>query len=104
MSNCNMAMNANINAKEQPNGIYVHGSVMVYTEETTVSIAKANPQGINPSVLLLNLTVTEVPGPMKGVSRAFFYGEHGNKVSGYTHVQVVSNKGDDCTVDVEVFG
>ena len=44
MSNCNMALNANINQKEQPNGIYVHGSVMVYTAETDVSITRADPQ------------------------------------------------------------
>ena len=104
MSDCNMALNASINKKEQPDGLYVHGSIMVYTGETEVSIAKTEPQGINPSILLLNLTVNEKPGPMKGIPRAFFYEEHGDSVNEYTQVQVVSNKGDDCTVDIKVFG
>lgn len=104
MSDCNMALNASINQKEQPNGLYVHGSVMVYTGETEVFIIKAKPQGITPTVLLLNLTVTDKPGPMKGVSRAFSYEEHGDVVNEYTQVQVKSNKGDDCKVDVEIFG
>ena len=104
MSDCNMALNASINQKEEPNSIYVHGSVMVYTEETEVSIAKAEPQGINQSILLLNLTVTERPGPMKGVQRPFFYEERGDEVNEYSQVQVKSNIGDKCTVDVEIFG
>ncbi len=104
MSNCNIALNASINLKEQPNGLYVHGSIMVYTSETKVYIAKAEPQGINPKVLLLNLTVNENPGPMKGIQRPFFYEEHGDVVNEYTQVQVVANIGDDCTVDIEMFG
>ena len=104
MSNCNLAMNAIINEKEDPNRIYVHGSVMVYTEETTVSIARADPQGANSAVLLLSLIVTENSGPRKGISRAFFYEEQGLGVSSYAQVKVVSNEGDECTVEVEVFG
>lgn len=104
MSDCNMALNAIVNQKEQPHGIYVHGSVMVYTNETEASIEKTDPQGINPAILLLNLTITEKPGRMKGTPRLFFYEDHGDHVDSYTQVQVRSNKGDDCTVDVGVLG
>ncbi|MDF1667928.1 MAG: hypothetical protein P1V97_39690 [Planctomycetota bacterium] len=101
---CNLALNAVINQKEDPHAIYVHGSVMVYTEETLVTISKADPQGINPKILLLNLTVKFVDGPMKGTQRPFFYEEHGAHVDNYDKVQVVSNSGDDCSVDVEILG
>lgn len=104
MSDCNLALNASINKKEQPNGLYAHGSVMVYTAETEIEISKAEPQGINPAILLLNLTVTIKPGPMKGTPRSFSYEETGDYVAEYTHVQVVSNEGDDCSVEIEVFG
>ena len=104
MSECNLAINATINKKEQPNGLYAHGSVMAYTNETEVSISKAESPGINPSILLLNLTVTPKPGMMKGVPRSFFYEEIGDHVCNYKQVQVISNQGDDCIVDIEVFG
>ena len=104
MSDCNLALNANINQKEQPNGVYIHGSVMVYTEETKVSISKAEPQGINPAILLLNLTVTKNPGPMEGATRHFNYEEHGDHINSYTQVQVTVNNEESCTVGIEVFG
>jgi hypothetical protein len=104
MNQCNLALNANINTKAQPNTLLVHGSIIVYTDATEVVIEKAEPEGINPTIRLLNLRVTEQPGPMKGVPRHFFYEEEGNHVSSYKQVQVVSNLGHDCVVDVEVFG
>ena len=104
MSECNLALNANVNLKEQPNGLYVHGSVMVYTAETEVTIEEANLQGINESILLLKLTVTEHPGQMKGTPRHFYYEKSGSEVSKYTQVQVVTNQGESCTVNITVFG
>ena len=104
MSECNIALNASINQKEQPNVLYAHGSVIVYTAETEVEIKKAVPPGYNPAILLLNLTITPKPGPKKGTARAFLYEEAGDHVNQYTHVKVVSNQGDDCTVEIEVLG
>jgi|GEM_PF-1702459 len=104
MSECNLALNANVNLKEQPNGLYVHGSVMVYTAETEVTIEEADVQGINPSILLLKLTITPNPGPMKGIPRHFSFEKQGADVSQYTQVQVVSNQGESCTVNISVFG
>jgi hypothetical protein len=104
MQSCNMALNANVNLKEQPNGLYVHGSVMVYTEETEVTIEESVPQGINPSILLLTITITEKPGPMKGTPRHFNFEKRGPNVSQYSQVQVVTNLGESCTVNVTVFG
>ena len=104
MSECNLALNANVNLKEQPNGLYVHGSVMVYTAETQVTIEEADIPGINESILLLNLTITPNPGPMKGIPRHFSFEKHGSDASKYTQVQVVSNQGESCTVNISVFG
>ena len=104
MSECNLALNANVNLKEQPNGLYVHGSVMVYTAETEVTIEEADVQGVNPSILLLKLTITSNHGPMKGIPRHFFFEKKGPDVSQYTQVQVVSNQGESCTVNISVFG
>lgn len=104
MSRSNIAISASRNEKEQPHGLYVHGSVMVFTQETEVKIERAEPQGINPSVLLLRLTITERPGPMKGVPRHFVYEERGAQVDAYKSIQVSSTLGDSCTVDVEVLG
>mgnify|MGYP001141092118 CR=1 FL=1 len=104
MSECNLALNANVNLKEQPNGLYVHGSVMVYTAETEVTIEEAEVQGINESILLLKLIITPRPGPMKGIPRHFHFEKNGSEVSKYTQVQVVTNQGESCTVNVTVFG
>ncbi len=104
MSKCNLALNANVNLKEQPNGLYVHGSVMVYTAETEVTIEEADITGINESILLLNLKITRNPGPMKGIPRHFSFEKHGSDVSKYTQVQVISNQGESCTVNISVFG
>jgi len=104
MSKCNLALNANVNLKEQPNGLYVHGSVMVYTAETDVTIEEANIPGINESILLLNLTITPNPGRMKGVPRHFSFETHGPDASKYTQVQVVTNQGESGTVNIAVFG
>lgn len=99
-----IALKATVNKKEEPNGIYVSGSIIVYTDETEVSIAKSEPQGFNPAILMLDITVTEKPGPMKGIPRLFFYEEHGDAVGKYTHVHVKSKKGDHATVEVDVLG
>ncbi|MPW31969.1 hypothetical protein F9L16_23745 [Agarivorans sp. B2Z047] len=77
---------------------------MVYTAETEVTIEEADVQGINPSILLLKLTITPNPGPMKGIPRHFTFEKKGPEVSQYTQVQVVSNQGESCTVNISVFG
>ena len=104
MSDGNIALNANVNLKEQPNGLYVHGSVMVYTAESEVDIEQADIPGINESILLLHLTITPKPGQPRGIPRHFTFKRHGEDVSKYTQVQVISNQGESCTVNISVFG
>ena len=95
-------MKATLSKKEAPYGIYVSGSVIVYTDETEVIVAKSDPQGFNPAVLMLEITVNDKPGPMKGIPHLFFYEEHGDAVGKYTHVHVRSSKGDHATVEIDV--
>jgi hypothetical protein len=104
MTSCNIALNAAMNLKEQPNSLYVHGSVIIYSGARTVTLEKADPQGTNETILLLQLTVIEERGPMKGVPHPFAYTERGDHVSAYKEVQVVSNLGGGCTVPVEILG
>lgn len=90
-----------IRSTEGEPSLCVHGSILVYTEETEVALARANPQGINPSILLLNLTITPKPGPMKGVPRLVHYDESGDSINSYSQVQIVSNQGDVFIVDIK---
>lgn len=85
---CNLAVSAHINGKEQPNKLYVHGSVLVYTRETEVTVKEAVPQGINPHILILNVAVKHVEGPMKGTCRPF---EFVKEVDGRQYDQVTLN-------------
>jgi hypothetical protein len=104
MSDNNFSLNAVANLKEQPNRLTVHGSVLVYTAETDVQIEKAEVQGINPNILLLNLIITKKEGPMKGVPLHFVYEEVGEGISKYTQVQVTCNEGGNATVNITILG
>ncbi|MCY4386970.1 MAG: hypothetical protein OXC18_07665 [Desulfurellaceae bacterium] len=73
---------------KNPPELHVHGSVWVYTEETEVCLGRAESQGINPTILLLNLTIIEKDGPMKGTLRPFCYEEKGDQVLEYLKVDV----------------
>ncbi|GHC01909.1 hypothetical protein [Cerasicoccus arenae] len=103
MSEFNLALNAIINKKEQPNHLYVHGSVMVFTEESTAKLTKAEPQGINPNVLILNLTIIANPGKMKGVAYPLKYDDSGDHVNEYEQVQVVTDQAA-YLYDIEILG
>lgn len=87
MQTLSAAFAAFINGKEQPNHLYVHGTVWTYTSESIVDVKRAEVQGINEQVLLLDVLIQAKPGPMKGAPRQVTYQEEveGRK---YTDVQV----------------
>ena len=93
-----------VNLKEEPDGLYVHGSIMVNRKDDKVKVTKAVPQGINPAILLLDVEVIEGSGPMKCIPRHFTYEEHGEYVNTYTHVSARFSAGGTQTVEVKVFG
>lgn len=100
MSDYQLTLNASVNLKQQPNGLCVYGTVMVYTAETEVSIEENEVQGINENILLLKLTITPQSGPKKGVPRIFGFAKCGSDVSNYTQVQVITNQNESCTVNI----
>ena len=71
--------------------LHIHGSTLVYTDDTTVTLEKANPQGINPTILLMNLNVVEGTGPRKGVMKPFSFHVTGEEALQYLQVQIVIN-------------
>ena len=94
---------AHINGKEDPNMLYVHGSVMTYSANAKVLVRRKEPQGINPAILMLDLTIEE-DGPMKGTPRHFAYQE---EVEGhqFTQVHIIVNNGEDSKIeDVDFLG
>jgi hypothetical protein len=100
----NLALNALVNLKEEPPGLYVHGSIIVYRDDDKVKVTKAVPQGINPAILILDVKVIEGSGPLKGTPRHFVYAERGKHVKTYTHVSARYGEGEIQTVDVKVLG
>jgi hypothetical protein len=100
----NLALNALVNLKEEPPGLYVHGSIIVYRDDDKVKVTKAVPQGINPAILILDVKVMEGSRPLKGTPRHFAYEERGKHVKTYTHVSARYGDGEMQTVEVKVLG
>lgn len=49
----------------------IDGTILVYTSLYEINLVLAVPQGINPTIFLINATVSERPSPMKGVMQPF---------------------------------
>ena len=100
----NITANAIMNLKESPQTLYVHGSIMTYRSDDKISISKAEPQGINPSILVLDLKVIEGTGPMKGTPKAFNY-ENSEEISkGYSQVTLRYSLDASLTINIEILG
>jgi hypothetical protein len=100
----NITANAMINLKEQPTTLYVHGSIMTYSANDKVVVTKANPQGINTSILVLDLEVISVPGPMKGTPKPFTYENSTPEATNYSQVTIRYSSEASITINVEIFG
>ena len=87
MEPCDLAKSAVIDGRTQPNRLSVDGSVLVNRDADEVLVAEAVPQGINPTILLLEVSVKETIGPMKGVCKPFMFTK---EVDGrqYTSVEI----------------
>ena len=71
METCDLAISAHIDLRNQPNMIVVEGSVLVYGDADEVFVKEAIPQGINPAILLLEVSIKEHNGPKKGICQPF---------------------------------
>ncbi len=89
------------NRDEIPPALYVRGSVVVYTDSTTVTLTKAEPQGTNPAILLLNLDVHANPGPMKGLTKYVNLELKETDVLTYRQVQIICNDGSSLTLEID---
>jgi hypothetical protein len=95
----NFAVAAQINGKEIPNKLYVHGSVLVYTEFDKVEVREAESPSINPRLLLLDVVVKRVQAPMKGRTAPFLFEK---EVDGREVDQVTVRFEDDTSTTVTV--
>lgn len=93
-----------INLKEQPATLYVHGSIMTYSANDKVVVKKSTPQGINPSILVLDLEVISEPGPMKGTPKPFMYENSEANAISYSQVTIRYSSEASLTVNIEIFG
>ncbi|RLD36527.1 MAG: hypothetical protein DRJ10_01910 [Bacteroidetes bacterium] len=100
----NITANAILNLKEQPQSLYVHGSIMVYRMDDTIKISKVSPQGINPSILVLDLEIVNGSGPMKGVPKLFHYEDSSELATSYNQVTIRYAKDASITVNIEIAG
>ena len=100
----NITGNAIMNLKERPQTLYVHGSIMTYRSDDKIRITKAEPQGVNSSILLLDLKIIEGKGPMKGTPKAFNYENSGKDASTYSQATIRYGTDASLTVNIEIFG
>ena len=100
----NITSNAILNLKEQPATLYVHGSIMTYRADDIVEISVATPQGINPSILVLDLVVKSGNGPMKGTPKPFNFESSNDSAKNYSQVTIRYSEDASVTVNVEVLG
>jgi hypothetical protein len=100
----NIAANSIMNLKESPQTLYVHGSIMTYHADDKISISKAEPQGINPSILVLDLKLIEGNGPMKGAPKAFNYENSQEIAKTYSQVTLRYSSEASLTINIEILG
>jgi len=100
----NITANAIMNLKETPQTLYVHGSIMTYRADDKVTITKADPQGINSSILVLDLKVTEGTGPMKGTPKSFKYENSDENAKTYSQVTLRYSIDASLTINIEILG
>ena len=100
----NITANAMLNLKEVPQTLYVHGSIMTYHSDDKVEITESESQGINPSILVLDLKVKVGTGPMKGTPKGFHYENSKPIAKTYSQVTIRYSTEASMTVNVEIFG
>lgn len=100
----NVTFNAIMNLKETPQTLYVHGSIMTYRADDKVIVTKAEPQGINSSILVLDLKISEGTGPKKGTPKAFHYESSDESTNTLSQVTLRYSQDTSLTVNIEILG
>lgn len=100
----NITANAILNLKQDPQTLIVHGSLMTYRADETITIERQVPLGFNPSILLLRLEVHgSGSGPMKGISKPFHFEIEGEEAKQYSQVTLMF-RDSALNINVEIFG
>lgn len=81
---------AEIDCRHKTPFIHVEGQIIVESYEDEVVVVVAEPQGFNPSTLLLNVVVHESNGPKKPQPATFDFREVMTGNEAWTHVQAES--------------
>lgn len=76
---------------------------MTYHSNDRITIRRAVSQGINPSILILDLKIVEGKGPMKGTPKAFRF-KTTKDAKSFSQVTIRYSVDASITVNVEVFG
>ncbi|NQY29957.1 MAG: hypothetical protein HRT69_10860 [Flavobacteriaceae bacterium] len=100
----NISANAILNLKEQPQTLYIHGSIMTYRNDDTIRLIKAELPGINSTILVLDLKVIEGNGPMKGTPKPFNYELSDETAKNYSQVTLRYSNDASININVEIFG
>jgi len=98
----NITANAQLNLKAEPNVLCVHGSIITYRGDDVVKITEAESDGYNPTILILDLKVTEGNGPMKGTPKAFDFATAKEIANTYKQVTIRYNENSEFTFNIEV--
>lgn len=102
MENTNITAIAIFNEKEQPPRLTVTGTIFTPTSKDKIIIKKAVPQGINPTILLLDLEVKVAEAPMKMTPKRFNYENSSKEAGSYKQVTIndINESENSITVDV----
>jgi hypothetical protein len=77
---------------------------MTYGSEDKIEISIANPQGINSSILVLDLKVVTKTGPMKGTPKHFNFELSDSNAKSYSQVTIRYSEEASITLNIEIFG
>lgn len=81
----------NVNAtrnKKNPHTLIVSCEVLSYSANDKIILTEAQPQGINPTIFLVDVTIEKHQGPMKGTYKKAEMEFHSDLIPAYKQVQV----------------
>lgn len=98
----NIKATATLNQKEQPNTLTVAGTLFTPFGQDTVHLEEAASPSINPAILILDIRVNAVPGPMKMTAKPFVY-THLDNAASYKQV-IIRHEKNETSIDVTIQG
>lgn len=94
--------NAILNLKEEPATLYVHGSVMTFNHNSTLTF-HASLGSDDPNTLILEVQVSSGTHPTAAHPQSYLYASSAPEVRSYKRVLITPPNLEPVTVDVQVF-